>query len=820
MRIATVLSIVLLIAAGAGYSWFDRTILSTLPKDLSSYRTYRPPTACRVYSNDGTLVDQFYVERRIWVPLSELDPWTWQAFIAAEDRRFMEHGGVDVLGIARAMWVNYMAGHDVQGASTITQQLVKNLMVGKERSYERKLKEAVLAYRLEQELSKAQILELYVNYIALGSGNYGVEAASQDYFGISARDLDPGQAAELGGLVPAPSRYSPRADPEMAARRRELVLGGMVEMGFVDAEDVPQYLDDPVLQERQTKAEKQAGGAYVTQVRREVRRVLGDDIPFSQGLQVHTPLDLDVQKVAEQAVKDALIAHRDRQGRRGAVRNVPEAQWQSFLERGHGLPTDPVTAERMFPTPGTCFEALVGPEKDLDDLRSGTWHFALRKDQRDALVRDPDPEGENKPRALKLAIHAGDVLQVCLEDPSTSGGTDVAATARQHTRHEDSNNPRVRLEDRPWSEGAAVVIENRTGRVLAIVGGYDVGLEGFVRATQAKRQPGSSFKPYVYGTALLQGHSQIDMVLDAPISLPGASGAWSPKNYSGGYSGNLPMRRALAKSLNTVSVRLILETGVASVIRTAHAMGVTSPLRADPTLALGSSEVTPMDQALGYATIARMGVKTEPVWIDLVRDVNNTPVGRAGESVVLNGAAVALLPGGAGEQVIPSGTAYELADMMREVVRSGTARRAYDEDLDRAGKTGTTNDNIDAWFVGFTPRYTIAVWVGTDGTGSLGDGETGGKTALPAWLTIAAALPEPAGERLPLPSDAMLVPWEGEWVGFPRGAVPESVLRGPRTVDGPLPAFPVGGKWVPPKAAAPKVAPEAEDRGPVGGGAR
>jgi penicillin-binding protein 1A len=763
-RVSVVL--VLVFAAVGAYAtyWLDKNILSTLPADLSEYRRWRPPTACNVYADDGTPIDEFYVERRVWVPLDELDLWTWQAFISAEDRRFMEHQGVDVPGIARAFWVNYQSGSHRQGASTITQQLVKNLMVGKERSYERKLKEAVLAWRLEKELSKRQILELYVNFIALGSGNYGVEAAAQDYFAISARDLDAGQAAMLAGLVPAPSRYSPRSDAEMAARRREIVLGGMVREGYIDAEVAAGFLDDPVLQPRAVREERQVGTAYVTQVRREVRRLLGDQIPFTKGLQVYTPLDIELQETAERAIRQALVDLDAREGRQGALRRIPPEGWDAFLERAGEMRRDRASNQVLKPDTGACFEALVGPAADLGDLRAGPWRLALREDDRRALVRDTAPEAVPKP--LVQVTKPGDVLSVCLVEGDS-----------------------VRLDDRPWAEGAAVVVENATGRILALVGGYEVGLEGFVRATQAKRQPGSSFKPYVYATAMLHGHTQIDTVLDAPISLPGASGPWSPKNYGGGYAGSLPMRRAFAKSLNTVSVRLILESGVADVIRTAKAMGVQTPVRADPTIALGSSEVTPMDQAMGYATIARMGVAAEPVYIDVVKNVDRVTVGRAGEPVVFDGEAVALLPGGPGRRVLPAGVAYELADMMREVVQAGTATRARKEGFDRAGKTGTTNDCIDAWFIGFTPRYTVAIWIGTDGTSSLGEKETGGKAALPAWLQIIDALPHAAGERFPMPPEAVLVQWQGQWVGLPRGQVPASLLSMPRLGREPLPAF-------------------------------
>jgi penicillin-binding protein 1A len=767
------LAFVGLVAGLVGYYWIDRTILSTLPRDLSEYRTWRPPGACLVFDRNGKAIDEFYIDRRIWVPIDELDPWTWQAFIAAEDRRFMDHRGVDPAGIARAVWVNWASGRDIQGASTLTQQLVKNLIVGKKRSYDRKIREAILAYRLEQEMSKKQILELYINYVALGSGNYGVEAAAQDYFGISARDLDAGQAAELAGLVPAPSRYSPRSDPDTAAQRRRLVLRSMVDMGFLTQEAADAYLDDPVLLDRPGER-RGPGTAYVTQVRREVRRVLGD-FPFQRGLRVDTPFDLATQATAEASVAAAIEALERRQGVRGPIRRVPRAEWDGWLAENHGLRSEPTTHRPAFPEPDACFQALV--KKDLSDLHAGVWRFSLRGADRDALTRDTSPEA--KPKPLSRLVAPGDVLSVCLDGAGTGDGVDGV----------------VRTDGRPWAQGAAVVLENQTGSVVALVGGTDVGLEGFVRATQARRQPGSSFKPYVYAAALLGGHLQTDTVLDAPISLPGASGAWSPKNYSGGYAGALPMRRALAKSLNTVSVRLTLEAGVSQVVRTARAMGVATPLRSDPTIALGSSEVTPMDQAIGYSTIARMGVRAEPVFIEGLRDVDGAVLAKAGDPVVVGDTTVGALPGGPGVRVMPAGVAYELADMLREVVISGTARRAFKRGFDRAGKTGTTNDYIDAWFVGFTPRYTIAVWIGTDGTRSLGDQETGGKTALPAWIHIANVLPDVEGERIALPDDAILVPWQGTWIGVPRGKVPNPLLEQPRDPgDAPLPWWPDGSK--------------------------
>lgn len=769
------------------YHWFDENILAQLPKHLPDLRHYRPPASSLVYAADGTLVDEFYLERRIWVPLAELPPHVPRAFIAAEDRRFFEHVGVDLLGIARAMYANLQAGTITQGGSTLTQQLVKNIIVGNEKSYRRKLRELVLAYRLDAELTKEEILELYLNFVFLGSGNYGVEAAARDFFGVSARQLDPGQAALLAGLVPAPSRYQPRSHPELAAWRRAVVLRAMVRDGHLSPEEAERHREDPVLRPRESRDSRGVGIAYVTQVRRELRRLLGRDQSREQGFAVHTALDLRVQEVAETAVREAIRALEGRQGKNGPVRRLGPEEWESFLLAGPGLRRD-ADGRVQAPRVGECFQALVDDRSDLAQLRAGQATYPLHPEERTVRIRsitdttsaeeppaaratsstaaeEAPRRARPRPATLGARIRPGDVLRVCMSEAGM-----------------------LRLDPRPWAEGAAVVLENATGRVLALVGGYDVGLEGFVRATQAQRQPGSSFKPFVYAAALLQERTQLDVVVDAPLSLPAGGGkTWSPKNYDGRFAGPVTLRDAMARSLNTVSVRLTLELGPSEVARVARLMGVQTRLRPDITIALGSSEVTPLDQALAYATIARMGVAVEPVFVDRLLDGDGTLVGAAGGKVRARGGELAELPGRPGQRVLPAGVAYELADMLRQVVQSGTARRAFRPGLDRAGKTGTTNAYIDAWFVGFTPRHTVAVWIGTDGTFSLGDKETGGRAALPAWIAIVDALDAVEGERLPLPDEAVLVRSGERWLGLPRGKVPGQLLR----------RFPAGGEPLP-----------------------
>jgi penicillin-binding protein 1A len=812
-----------------GARWFDDNVLSTLPENLAHVQAYRPPSNCVIYDAAGTAIDEFYVERRIWIPIKNLPDHVWQAFVAAEDRRFFAHRGVDPAGIVRALASNFMRGGVRQGGSTITQQIVKNLLVGKERSYIRKMREAVLAVRLERELTKKQLLELYINYVYLGSGNYGVEAASLDYFGKPAAELDAGQAATLAGLVPAPSRYSPHRHPENAIARRGYVLGRMVEEGYITLGDSRRYAQEPVVLPVERQARTSVGLAYLTEVRREIRRLFGTATALAAGFHVYTALDLDIQKTAEEAVREALHAVDERRGRRGVVMHVPESQRHAFLARASGLQRigvapdpEPVTvpkteeeraaeresAERAaaqaamraaaenqraaadkasakkkpekaakpaappppeipdvaMPKPGDCFDVLVG-RKGLDELQAGPFTFSLVKADREAKVRMTGGEGR---RVLSGYARAGDVLRVCTVDDQT-----------------------VTLDPKPWAEGAAVVMDNSTGRVRAMVGGYHDVLEGFVRATQARRQPGSSFKPFVYATALKSGKHQLDIVHDAPISLPGGNGKiWSPANYEDKYFGNLPMRNALAKSLNTVAVRFTHDLGPRRVAETARSMGVRTPIRTDMSIALGSSEVTPMDLATAYATIARMGAPAEPVLIDSIRDQGGKLLGVAGGNVVVDGETVGKLPGEPQPRALEAGVAYELADMMREVVKSGTARKAYKAEQDRAGKTGTTNDCVDAWFVGFDAAHTTAVWVGSDGPEPIGPKETGGVTSLPAWMKIMDSLETTAPSRIPIPDQAVLVNVGGNWFGFPRGKVPSKYLQREAAGREPLPRFP------------------------------
>lgn len=770
MRWTALLLWLLFLLVPAGQAWVRTELVPSLDEELQQLDTWRPPTVCRVFDRHGEPFDEFALVRRDWIDIEELPDVAWQAVVAAEDRRYFEHGGVDFLGILRAVWVNARAGDIREGGSTLTQQLVKNLVVGSERSYERKFHEALLAWRLEGRLGKRRVLELYLNYVYLGSGNYGIEAAAKDYFGVSARDLNAGQASLLAGLIPAPSAYSPRRRPEVAAKRRRLVLDAMVDMGFVDVLDAQWLKKRPVDPPRREDGESALGLAYATSVRREVRRLLGEKVPFDAGLQVYTPYDPKLQAVAEKAIEDTARALEQRQGTQGAIRRVVGEDLRAYIDTPSGL----VMGDEGWlpPEPGACFEAVyLGKGK----VTLGPFQWAFSQASWWGRVRSEDFEVE--PRSLKETARWGDVFRVCLDPAGT-----------------------VSLPIESWVEGAAVVMEHATGRIVAMVGGRTMPIEGFHRATQAARQAGSSFKPYVYAAALERGRTQIDTMQDEPLYLNAGNGQiWSPKNSSGRYMGRVPMRTAFALSLNTVAVRLTLEGGADAVVDLARAAGIQSRLRRDATIALGTSEVNVLEHAVGLSMFPNGGRTVVPVLVDRLVDVYGDEVGWAGAPVRLPEVDVTL-PGGVGKRVVSPATAWQVVEMMRGVVTEGTGRRAFDPKQFRAGKTGTTSGFADAWFVGFTPEHTLVVWVGRDDRRTLGFNEVGGRAALPAWKAIADALTEDPASKLSPPSDVLFLPWADRWVGVAADDVPAARLGWHPPGIKPLSVFPGDA---PPTCAAP-----------------
>jgi len=739
-----VLATVSAVLGGIGLLILVDRVGQDLPRDLSAVREYRPPSTCRIYARDGTLVDEFYLQRRIVVPLAALPSHVTWAFLAAEDLRFYRHGPVDMLGIGRALLENLRGGEVKQGGSSISQQVVKNLFLTPERSYKRKLREAILAWRLERELTKDQILELYLNLIYLGGGNYGVEAAARGYFGKSAAELDLAEVAMIAGLIPAPSRYSPYRAWELAKDRQRLVLRRMMDGGFVDTGTAQSAMEEPLkLRDRDSLTDRQAG-SYADHVRQLVRRWFGDRFIFDEGLQVYSALDVPLQRKAEESLRAGLQAHRKRQGPQPPGRALTEEDAARFLDQADGLPRDPRTGAPLPPVAGTCMTALIVPAYGAPQLAAGPYRFRLKKEDAQSTVR-AGPGSDDPRRTYFDLLQVRRSVPVCVDEVK-----DDAAPG------DGEPDGVVSIDPKPWSEGAFVGLEPQSGRVRALVGGYDQSLEGFNHATQGRRQPGSSFKPFIYAAGMLRGHHQGTGVVDAPIAI----GGWRPGNYGGKYGGSTTWRTALAKSYNAAAIRIGLEAGSEAVVAVARALGVASPLRSDVTLLLGSSEVTPIEMTAAYAGFAAGGRRVDPVFIERVTDNRGKVLAVAGQPLLHagpGGEGRTLLPGGPGASAIPEHVAYEVLDMMREVVRAGTGKRAELPDRPVVGKTGTNSDYRDAWFVGVTPELAGGVWIGTDSTWSLGKDETGGKGCAPIFHDVVALWP-PQGRPFPVPDSVWLVP--------------------------------------------------------------
>jgi len=617
-RLFAVVLVAVTVGMVAAVLWLSRDLPS--PALLESIE---PTVGTTVYDRNGEVLHEFYRENRVIVGLDEISPRLIDAIIATEDREFREHWGVDVFGVVRAALRNIRAGRVVQGASTITQQLARSLFLTPEVSLTRKLKEALLALRIEQTYSKDRILELYLNQIYFGDGAYGAEAAARSLFGKSAAELDLPEAALLAGLPKNPSGYSPRRHPERALRRRSLVLSMMVENGAITQEEAA-AADTSALGVVERSEEIKLGAYFIEHVRREVISKYGAEALYSGGLSIYTTLDSELQAVAEEKLEERFVR----------------------LEQDYDFPVK------------------RGDEYDLDTL---------------------------------------DYI--------------------------------------PYVQGALLAVDVSTGGILAMIGGRDFQDSPFNRATQAPRQPGSGFKPFVYTAAIDHGFSPADTILDAPIVIPGAGTPivlegtdppieeptdWLPENYTHDFKGEIRLRYALKRSINIPAVKLAMMVGPETVARYARDMGIETPLPAVYSLALGSAEVRLIDMVRAYGTLANQGIRLEPYAIERIEDRN-------GRILEVHSAV--------SREVIPPQTAYVVTSMLESVIESGTgwAARAWGFQHPAAGKTGTTNDCTDAWFVGFTPRIICGVWAGFDDRRTLGEKMTGARVALPIWTEFMKA---------------------------------------------------------------------------------
>jgi penicillin-binding protein 1A len=661
-----------------------------LPK-ISKLNEYAPKQVTRIYSADGKLIGEIYDERRTFVPLDRIAPVMVRAMIDSEDEHFYQHSGLDFSGMVRALLNNLRRGRKSQGASTITQQVVKTFLLSPEKSMRRKVQEIILARRLEKELTKDEILTLYLNQIYFGHGRYGIEEAARFYFGKSAAELNVGEAALLAGMVQSPERLSPIKHPDQAKGRQSYVLKQMAKNGHLSPADLQKWLDAPIPVQKNPEPALDSAPEIVDLVKTELIKRYGTDKLMRMGLVVRTTIEYDLQVAARQALEAGLEALDQRHGYRGPITHLASDKLDKRLAQ--------MTKElpKEGPKGSESYDAVVISANDTANeliVDLGGWRGAV-------ILRDPTTERRYNKEQKKASQRfvGGDVVRVRLAPelgPAQSQGVKGV----------------LALDAGP--QGAVVVMDPSSRKVLAVVGGYGFQAGGFNRATRAKRQPGSSFKPYLFAAAIESGKfTAASIVNDAPEVYD----LWKPKNYEAGeFRGPVRLRTALALSINTVAIRVMHDIGPATVVALAHAMGITDELPEELSLALGSGEVTPLEHINALADFPAGGVYAPPVFITQIGDQSIAPPPTS--------------------QALKPETAYVVASMMQSVVEEGTAVAAKKLKRKLAGKTGTSNGGRDTWFVGFTPDLIAGVWVGFDDMRAVGRGETGAKAALPIWIEL------------------------------------------------------------------------------------
>lgn len=718
---------------GAGYIYFK--FARDLP-DISALASYRPSLVTRVYDIRDELIAEYYVEKRILTPLEDVPQTLILATIAVEDSSFFEHHGINVEGIIRAMWANYQAGRVVQGGSSITQQVVKQLLLTSDRTMERKIKEAILSVQIDRSYSKNEILEIYLNQIYYGHGAYGVTAAAQTYFGKDLGDLTLAEMAMIAGLPKAPNNFSPYVSPARARDRRSHSLDRMANIGAITfAQQEEAYSADFNLVGR--KKPTNLAPWFAEHVRRYLEKNYGAKDLYHGGLIVRTTLDLSLQKAADKAVRKGLEVTDRRLGYRGPLSHIDLAlgeqpDWEELRPKQWG--SDTTLDERY--QPGTILKGLVlsvekkavhvGFEdaKGVIPIKEMKWAHEVNpaKNARWAA----------KVRDARKVLSPGDIIEArILPNPDATDGV-----------------LKLALEQYPAVQGALLAIDPKTGYILAMVGGYDASKSKFNRAIQARRQPGSSFKPIIYTAAMSKGVTPSTIILDSPIIFNRAVTefkGWKPMNFEGKFFGPTTVREAVTHSRNVVTIKVLEKVGVKYTAEFARErFGFKSPLDENLSLALGASPVTLLEMVTAYSTLAARGMRPKPIFIRSVEDSDGFVLEEnAPES----------------QRVISESLAYIMTNIMTGVVREGTGRRVK-QVITRpiAGKTGTTNNNIDAWFNGFTPDLVCGVWVGRDNNKPLGRLETGSRVAIPIWTDfMKVALADSPSYGFTPPADIVFV---------------------------------------------------------------
>ncbi|NKB81158.1 MAG: PBP1A family penicillin-binding protein [Nitrospirales bacterium] len=686
----------LMLIGMTGLAWYATVGLPS----LDSLDNYQPSLISRIHADDGQLIGQFYTERRVFIPFEEIPSDLIHAIVAVEDARFFEHPGLDIWGIFRAAWTNIKQGGTVEGASTITQQLARSLFLSPERTYSRKIRELILAFKMEFILTKEQILEQYLNQIYFGHGAYGIGTAALTYFEKDLNAITLPEAAFLAGLPKAPSTYSPYKNPERSKRRQEHVLHRMVQAGYITEALAKEAVATLLSYQRLTL--ERIAPYFLEQVRQHLVNEYGEPMVYKGGLQVFTTLNTRMQRLAEMAIRHGLRQLDKRQGWRGPLGHEPlplptpdvprdiELTIQDMARTDH-IHQGVVTAvdQKQAIVVANGIEAPLA----LKDMR-----WARRRIPKNALVTEARTFPEATPQDL---LKPGDIIEVRLKVRSKGV-------------------PAFILEQTPIVEGALLALDPRTGSIKAMVGGYDFERSQFNRALMARRQPGSAFKPIIYATALDNNLTPATLIMDAPLvyEQEEEEKIWKPENYEKRFFGTITIREALRHSRNAATIRLLNQIGVRRVIDFSKSLGIASPLSQDLSLALGSSGITLEELTAAYGVFANQGMVLSPYTITLVKNQQDTML----EQHLFEP-----------RQVVSQNTAYLITNLMMDVIQSGTGRGAKSIGRPIAGKTGTTNQYKDAWFVGYAPNLAVGIWVGFDEVQTLGRVESGAHAALPIW---------------------------------------------------------------------------------------
>ncbi len=680
------------------------SILWTYSNKLPDYKylkNYKPPVSSKLYSGNGVLVSDFSSEKRIFVPYSAISQTVINAFLSAEDKNFFDHPGVDAKGVVRAIKnniFNLLYSKRLEGASTITQQVAKNFLLTNEVSIDRKIKEAILAFRIERVLSKKRILELYLNQIYLGEGSYGIASASLRYFNKPISELNYGEAALLAALPKAPSKYNPYKNKELAKFRRNLVLNNLLDNGFIDQKQHSKLINSKIKLQKRKRIYLEDSRYYVEDVRKDVIDKYGYDKVYKQGFNIKTPLDLELQKIATQSLRNGLQEFDKRKGWRGPLSNIKKYKnWKKDL-------------------------------KDLNLEKSLGWKLAVvtRIDKFETVIKTQNDDNGTinfndidwTRKEFKKLFKIGDIIYV--------------------KKLSDGN---YSLKQLPRANGGIVVMDPYSGRVLALSGGFSFKQSEFNRASQAKRQPGSAFKPFIYALALENNFSPTTLVLDAPIVLDQGNDLkmWKPENYGKKFYGPSTLRTGIEKSRNLMTVRIAQELGIDKIINFSKKLNIYENPDELMSVSLGSAETTLLKITSAYCSFLNGGKLVNPILIDRIQDSEGKTIFNNEKRFCENcdlisydGTSNPIIKNKY-QQIFSPQTAYQITSMLKGVIERGTGKGLRELKLELAGKTGTTNKNTDTWFIGFTSNLVVGVYIGYDNPSSLGKFETGSKTAMPVF---------------------------------------------------------------------------------------